>query len=261
MINILFIGDIVGKSGRNVVLDNISSLCSEYVIDLVIANGENAAHGKGLSYKNYLELKKGGVEVFTMGNHTFSKAIIFDFIDEVEDIVRPLNIEPIEYGKHYVLIEVNNIIICIFNVLGNIFMEYTCSSCFEATDKLLSEVKADIYFCDFHGEATSEKIAYAYNYQDKIQAIVGTHTHVQTADERIIGNLAFISDVGMCGAFHSILGRSVEETLTRIVKKEKTRYEVAYGPAIFCGAVISIDEQTKKAVAIRRIQIRPDIQE
>jgi metallophosphoesterase (TIGR00282 family) len=257
MIKLLFIGDIVSKVGRNVVKQNISSLRSSYEIDLVIANGENAAHGKGITEKLYKELIECGIEVITMGNHTFSKDNIFDFIEEADCLVRPLNLEPLDLGYCYALKVVKGQTICVYNVLGNVFMNSEISP-FGVTDQLLKAVKADIYICDFHGEATSEKILYAFNYQNKVQTVIGTHTHVQTADERLIGKLAFISDVGMCGAYYSVLGRDVQETMQRLVFKEATHFKVAEGPAIFCGVVVTIDEITKSAIAIERVQIRPD---
>ncbi len=256
MIKILFIGDIVAQAGRNVVFNNISFLREEYAIDLVIANGENAAHGKGITEKIYKQLVNGGIDLITMGNHTFAKSAIFEFIGAADRMVRPLNLEPVNVGNYYKLVEIKGKSLCVFNVLGTVFM-ITEQSAFEATDAFLKQVKADIYLCDFHGEATSEKILYAFNYQDRIQAVIGTHTHVQTADERLIGNTAFISDVGMCGVYNSILGRDIDETKLRLVHQEKTHFKVAEGPAVLCAVVISIDEVTTRAVAIERIQLRP----
>ncbi len=258
MIKILFIGDIVGKSGRNVVLDNISSLRNKYDIDVVIANAENSAHGKGITQKIYQQLVDAKIDALTMGNHTFSKDMIYDFIDDAKVMVRPINMEPYNLGNNYLVLKVKNKRLCIYNVLGNVFMDVASTSCFKVTNDLLNKVDADYYLCDFHGEATSEKIAYAFHYQNRIHAVIGTHTHVQTADERIIGKMAFISDVGMCGAYESVLGRDVQETLQKIVLHDNTRYQVAEGPAIFCGVIITLDENTNRAVDITRLQIRPN---
>jgi len=257
MINVLFIGDIVGEAGRQVVKENITALKNEYQLDLVIANGENAAHGKGISERVYNNLLDYGIDVITMGNHTFSKDAIYRFIDDADNLVRPLNIEPLDIGNRYKIIDIKGVSLCIFNVLGNVFMNSTVASVFTVTNELLKETNADMYFCDFHGEVTSEKIIYAYLYQNKLQAVMGTHTHVQTADERLIGNLAFISDVGMCGVYESVLGRDIDETIARVVYQEDTRFTIAKGPAIFCGVIIKIDEKAKKACAISRVQIRP----
>ena len=257
MIQILFIGDIVGERGRNVVFNNISSLKEKYSVDLVIANGENSAHGKGITEKIYNQLISSGIDVLTMGNHTFAKAGIYDFINHADDMVRPINMEPYDVGQFYKLVEVKGQTICIYNVLGTIFMTGNEGSPYKTTDKLLKQIKADFYLCDFHGEATSEKAVYAYNYQEQIHAVIGTHTHIQTADERLIGNLAFISDVGMCGVYESVLGRDIQETIDRLIYNENTRFTVAKGPAIFCGLLISLNEETKKAEKVKRIQLRP----
>ena len=257
MINILFIGDIVGEAGRQVVKENLAALRDEFDLDLVIANGENAAHGKGISERVYNSLLDYGIDVITMGNHTFSKDAIYRFIDDADNLVRPLNMEPLNIGKTYKIVDIKGLTLCVYNVLGNVFMSGTATSVFEATNELLKETKADLYFCDFHGEVTSEKIIYAYLYQNKLQAVMGTHTHVQTADERLIGNLAFISDAGMCGVYESVLGRDIEETIAKVVYQEDTRFTIAKGPAIFCGVITKIDEKAKKAVDIKRIQIRP----
>ncbi len=257
MIKILFIGDIVGKSGRNVVFDNISSLRNKHNIDLTIANAENSAHGKGISEKIYNQLIEAGVDVVTMGNHTFSKLTIFNFINKADKMVRPINMEPIDVGNNFLTVEVKGYKFCIYNILGNVFMDKALDSCFQITEELLAEVEADFYLCDFHGEATSEKIAYAYNFKDRLHAVIGTHTHVQTADERIIGNLGFITDVGMCGAYDSVLGREIEETLNKVVRNKKTSYTIAEGDGIFCGVILTLDELTRKAIDIERIQIKP----
>ena len=258
MIRILFFGDIVGQAGRNIVTSNISSLRESYKIDLVIANGENAAHGKGITEKIYKQLVGSGVDVITMGNHTFAKSTIYNFIENSDRLIRPLNMEPLNVGRNHIILDVKGKKICIFNVIGDVFMVSSGISPFDVTRSFLDEIKADIYFCDFHGEATSEKILYAFEFQKIIQIVVGTHTHVQTADERIIGKTAFISDVGMCGVYHSVLGRDVDETLARLVYRQETHFKVAEGPAILCAVVVEIDEESLKAVNIERIQIRPN---
>ena len=257
MINILFIGDIVGVAGRKIVSEKIADLRKEYDIDVVIANGENSAHGKGISEKVYKQLLSYGIDIVTMGNHTFSKDCVFDFIDKAEHLVRPLNLEPLEVGFKYVSWKVKGKTLLVYNVLGNVFMSSAEESVFDLSEELLETVKADYYFCDFHGEATSEKIIYAYHFQDRLQAVIGTHTHVQTADERIIGKTAFISDVGMCGVYDSIIGRDIKEAISNMVYQEHTRYKIADGEAIFCGVVVRIDDKEDRAKEIIRIQIRP----
>lgn len=257
MINILFIGDIVGSSGRSIVKDKITLLKQQYEIDYIIANGENAAHGKGLTKKIYDQLMAMGIDMLTMGNHTFSKKEIFDFIEDA-NIVRPVNMEPLHIGKATRVVDIKGKKVAISNLSGEVFMHDVVDSPFAAMEDILDDVTADIHVVDLHAEATSEKIAFAYYFAQDVKAVVGTHTHVQTADERIIeSGCAVISDLGMCGAYTSVLGRDVDEILTRFTSDEKTKYTLAQGPAIFCGALISFDEKTCRAVDITRIQIRP----
>lgn len=254
---VLFIGDIVGASGRDIVRDVLPQLKERYEADLVIANGENAAHGKGITKKIYHQLLNCGVDVLTMGNHTFSKDDIYTFIHEADRMVRPANMEPCDIGRSTIVIEVKGKKVAITNLCGEIFMNNVVDSPFFCMEDVLQDVDADLYLVDLHAEATSEKIAFAYHFAGRITAMVGTHTHVQTADEQILSGTAMISDLGMCGAFTSIIGRDVEEVITRFTTDEKTRFTIAAGPAIFCGAVVTIDDATNQAIAIERIQIRP----
>lgn len=254
---ILFVGDIVGSVGREMVETYVPKLRKERNIDLVIANGENAAHGKGITKKIYNQLLSVGVDVITLGNHAFSKDTIFSFLEEADRMVRPMNLEPLDGGQYYKVVEVNGKRICIVNLMCNVFMVQVKGSPFDCMKKVLREVKADLYFVDLHGEATSEKIAFSYYFEGKIQMIVGTHTHVQTADERLENHTAFISDAGMCGAYRSVIGRDIEEVLTRFTSDEKTRFTVAEGEGIFCGVLFEVDEETCLPTSIERIQIRP----
>lgn len=256
--NVLFIGDIVGSVGRNVVAKYIPQLKETYALDLIIANGENSAHGKGITKKIYYQLRNMGIDVITMGNHTFSKNDIFQFINDVDRMARPANMEPLEYGDHTIIVHALNKRIAITNLSGEVWMNNVVDSPFFCMEDILHDIDADIYFVDFHGEATSEKIAFTYCFADRIQAVVGTHTHVQTADERIVHGCAAITDLGMCGAYTSVLGRDVDEIITRFTTEERTKFKIAEGEGIFCGAVVTIDDETNRATKIERIQIRPD---
>lgn len=256
--NILFIGDIVGSVGRSMVERYIPELKAQYQIDLVIANGENSAHGKGITRKIYHQLLNCGIDMITMGNHTFSKNDIYMFIDEADRMVRPANMEPLEYGESTRVLKVNNKRVAITNLSGEVWMNNVVDSPFACMEDVLDDVQADIYLVDFHGETTSEKIAFTYNFASRVQAVVGTHTHIQTADERIVYGTAAISDLGMCGAYTSVIGRDVEEIVTRFTSDEKTKFKIADGPGIFCGAVVKIDDTTNRATHIERIQIRPE---
>ncbi|MGL5541119.1 MAG: TIGR00282 family metallophosphoesterase [Erysipelotrichaceae bacterium] len=254
---ILFLGDIVGQSGRKGVEDALVLLKRDYHPDLIIANGENAAHGKGITRKIYIQLLKMGIDVVTLGNHAFSKNDIFGFIDEAQYLVRPANIDPEDVGVATVVVHRGGKRIAVSNLCGQVFMHGVVESPFAVMEHILEEVDADIHIVDFHAEATSEKLAFFYHFAGRIGAMIGTHTHVQTADERIIDGTAGLSDAGMCGAYESILGRDVGEILTRFTSEAKTKYTIAEGAAIVCGVVVDFDDQTNQAVHIERIQLRP----
>lgn len=257
---VLFFGDIVAKQGREIVLSLLEELKNKYQPDLVIANGENSAHGKGITYKIYNQLRKAGIDVITMGNHTFSKSDIFDSLELMDRLVCPKNhTKHVDECLDYVIVNVKDLRLCITCLQAEAMMNETSASPFDTMDEILEKTKnkADLYIVDLHGETTAEKRIFAEYYKDKLVAVLGTHTHVQTADERIIGNLAFISDVGMCGAYDSIIGRDIQECIDSRVKHLKTTYTIADNKAMLCGVVIDIDEVSKKATSIERIQIRP----
>ena len=254
---VLFLGDIVGKAGRICVRDHMGELKAHYQPDLIIANGENAAHGKGITKRIYEELRGYGIDMLTMGNHTFSKHDIYNFIADADRMVRPGNMEPLGYGSCARVLNVCGKRVAICNLSGAIFMNHVVESPFICMERILHEVDADLYLVDLHGEVTSEKIAFTYHFAGRVHAVVGTHTHVQTADERIVYGTAAISDLGMCGAYTSVLGRDVNEVITRFVREESTRYTVAEGEGICCGLSVVFDDHSNRAIAIERIQIRP----
>lgn len=254
---ILFLGDVVAKSGRNIVVNRLPSLKKECGADMVIVNGENSAHGKGITTKIYHSLMNAGADVVTLGNHAFSKSEIKMHMDECPRLVRPFNLEPIDLGQSYYIHECCGMKIAVVNILGEIFMDCCTESPIPVMERALKEIDADMIFVDFHAEATSEKELFLRVFADKLIAVVGTHTHVQTADEKIYHGCAFISDVGMCGPYDSILGRSVDEVLAKSVYKEETHFTPADGAAILCGCLIEIDDKTHRAISIKRIQERP----
>ena len=256
--NILFIGDIVGSAGREAVERYLPVLKEQYAVDFVVANAENSAHGKGITKKIYHQLCEMGIDVMTMGNHTFSKDNIYTFIEEADRLVRPMNMEPLEPGRSTVVKTVKEKRIAVTNLCGEVWMNNVVDSPFSCMEQVLEEIDADIYLVDIHGETTSEKIAFTYCFAGRVAAVVGTHTHVQTADERIIDGTAAITDLGMCGPYTSVIGRDVDEIITRFTTNEKTRFTMAQGSAVFCGALVSIDDFSNKAVSIERIQIRPE---
>lgn len=254
---LLFIGDVVGSSGRAVLTQNLAALKEQYSIDCTIVNGENAAHGKGITRRIYHQITSLGVDAVTMGNHTFSKGELLDFIDEADRLVRPMNLLPLEKGKSVRVIDVLGKKLAVVNLCGQVFMDRIEKSPFVCMEEVLNTVEADMFLVDLHAETTSEKITFAHVFGKKCVGIFGTHTHVQTADERIIDGCGFITDAGMCGTWDSVLGRDKDEVIRHLVYHEPTRYTIATGPAVLCGVVITIDDETLRTTAIERIQIRP----
>jgi len=257
---VLFIGDIVGKSGRDIVSSLLYSLRNEYNIDLVIANAENCAHGKGITYKLYKELLNDGIDYITMGNHTYSKSEINEHIDDCDRLVVPYNHIKRITDNYYKIITFKGLKFCLTNILGSALMGETSDNPYTSFEKVIEKTciyNPDFYFVDLHAETTAEKRVFAEYYKNVAKIVLGTHTHVQTADERLIGDCAFISDVGMCGSYDSVIGRDIDESILANIKQEKTRYTIANGDAIFCGVVIEVDEKQKKPINIQRIQIRP----
>lgn len=254
---LLFVGDVVGAVGRKMVFENVPRIRKEENIDLVICNAENAAHGKGITRKIYNQLINSQVDMITMGNHTFSKKNLEEIIDEMDKMVRPANMFPLEYGKGYRIFEYNGKRIALVNLIGEVFMVNVSESPFKKMEEILSKIEADIILVDLHAEATSEKIAFTYEFAKRCSVIVGTHTHVQTADERIVdGHCAAISDLGMCGPYHSVIGRDIDEILRRFKYQEQTRFTMAEGKGIFSGCIVEIDDETNQAISIKRIQIK-----
>lgn len=257
---ILFLGDIVGRCGRDIVFRRLNQLQQKFNIDFTIVNAENSAHGKGISIRIYEELISHGVDAITMGNHTYSKSEIKNHLSQMDRMIQPYN-HAQRLHQGYKVIDVKGLRLCVVNLVGGVFMNENSQDVFLAMQEILNCTRADLYFVDLHAEATSEKILFANYFKNDLIAVVGTHTHVQTADERLIGRLAYISDAGMCGAYDSIIGRDIDEMTANILHKEKTRYTVADGPAVLCGCVIEVDEIMRRAISIERIQIRPEDEE
>ncbi len=232
ILNILFFADICGRSGREAVFDRIYDLREEYNADVCIANGENAAGGFGLSRDTAYDLSRAGVDVFTMGNHVYSKKEIINLFDEY-NIIRPYNLPKGDPGQGYFIFTAKNgEKLAVINLLGRLYMDLPVSNPFFAIDEVLEEIKgkAEHVVLDFHAEATSEKKAMGYYLDGRVSAVFGTHTHVQTADECILPNkTAYMTDVGMCGALHSVLGAKKEIAISRFTSAVYSRFEGAEG--------------------------------
>ncbi|MDS9997501.1 2',3'-cyclic-nucleotide 2'-phosphodiesterase [Bacillus atrophaeus] len=257
---ILFIGDVVGSPGRDMVKEYVPKLKTKYKPHFTIINGENAAHGKGLTEKIYHSLMQAGADAITMGNHTWDKKEIFDFIDEVPHLVRPANFPEGTPGKGITYVKANGKELAVINLQGRTFLP-PLDDPFQKADELIAEAakRTPYIFIDFHAEATSEKLAIGWYTDGRASAVVGTHTHVQTADNRILPKgTAYITDVGMTGPYDGILGMDRETIIKRFKTNLPVRFSVAEGKTTLSGVVIDIDDQTKKAVKIERILINDD---
>ena len=233
---ILYLGDIVGENTLDVLPYAIEDIKKEYKINMVLANAENVTQGKGLSLKHYKQLKNLGITAMSMGNHTFSKSEIKEYIND-SSIVRPANINT-NYGKGYMIINYNGKKIALINLMGRVFINQPLDCPFKTMDNLLNEVKADYIIVDFHGEATSEKKAFFYDFAGKVDAIVGTHTHVQTSDEEVYKNTCYITDLGMCGVKESILGDDKDMIIDRFRSGVFDKLKVASGKEYIINGVI-----------------------
>jgi metallophosphoesterase (TIGR00282 family) len=253
---ILFIGDIVGKPGRDAALALTPLLRDEFGVDLVIANAENVAGGWGITPPIARILLGGGIDVITLGNHTWAKTDGLDVIDEEPRVLRPANYPPGTPGRGSGLFKTaSGALVGVANVNGRTFME-PLDDPFRAADEVIAcyRPKTKVLFFDFHAETTSEKQAFGWHCDGRVSAVVGTHTHVPTADERVLpGGTAYISDAGMCGPEDSIIGMEIESALRRFRTQMPVRFRVADGKAVFNGVVIDIDEETGRARSIARI--------
>jgi metallophosphoesterase (TIGR00282 family) len=246
---ILAIGDIVGKPGRQAVSRLLPDLRRQYGLDMVVANGENAAGGIGLTPETARELLDAGVDVLTSGNHIWAQKEIFPYLDGQMPILRPLNYPPGVPGRgHLVVGEV-----AVVNIMGRTFIgNLDCP--FQAMDKLLAEIKQKVIIVDFHAEATSEKVAMGRYLDGRVSAVLGTHTHVGTIDTQILAKgTAYVSDIGMSGPIDSIIGDDAEAVLKRFLTGIHHRLSVGKGKAALNAVMVAIDKSTGRAESIERI--------
>jgi len=255
--NILFFGDIVGRVGRNVVYKYISQLKTKYNIDFVIANGENATHGKGLSLNHYKELTEHGIDCITMGNHYARVNEILTHNDEYKNMVRPMNFHPTMPGQGSKLFTCKNKTIRVTNLLGRVFINDVDLNPFDCLNNLINSTSQDIHIVDMHAETTSEKAAIAFAFDGKVTAVLGTHTHVQTNDNKILPkHTAFISDVGMNGLYESILGVYPKEVIERTWYQKSEKFILPEsGIGQLNAVIINIDDKTNLAYSIQKINI------
>ncbi len=254
---ILFLGDIVGKPGRNAVQAGLPSLIDSYRPLFVIVNGENSAGGVGITPDICRELQALGVDLITLGNHAFNKREIYPYLDTPAKIIRPANIPTRCPGRGIDTVTKDGITLAAINLCGRVFMD-SYDDPFAAADALVASLETPHIFVDFHAEATSEKIAMGYHLDGRVTAVLGTHTHVTTADETILpGGTAYQTDVGMCGPIGSVLGMDREVVLHRFRTTMPTRFEVSNTPGTISGAMIDVDRETGRAFAIERVRFEP----
>lgn len=253
---ILFLGDIVGRPGRSAVAACLPSLLETYSPDFVIANAENSAAGVGITPDIADEVFALGIDAITLGNHAFNRKEIVPKLETDSRILRPANFPPGTPGRGHSVLEKGGKHLGLINLCGRVFMsEY--DDPFRAAARLIGDLGTTVTVIDFHAEATSEKMAFAWHLDGKVSAVLGTHTHVQTADERILpGGTAYISDVGMCGPMDSVIGMDREVILRRFLTLMPERFEVAAGRSVICGVVLDVKDDTGRAESIERVQWR-----
>jgi metallophosphoesterase (TIGR00282 family) len=256
---LLFIGDIVGRPGRDIVRRAVPVLVAERKLDLVIANAENAAGGSGLTPEIYRELIAAGVDGITLGDHVYRRREIFPILDRESNIVRPANLPDEAVGRVWASVTARDgTKVGFFTLLGQLFMK-PADSPFRIADQVLAAIPSDVRvrFLDFHAEATSEAQMMGRYLDGRVAAVLGTHTHVPTADECLFpGGTAFQCDVGMTGPFESILGRRIDRVLETRLTANPTQFDVAEGDVRMCGSIVDIDPSTGQATAIERVCVR-----
>jgi metallophosphoesterase (TIGR00282 family) len=256
MLTILFLGDVVGEPGRRSVITRLSELKLQHGIDFTIVNGENAAGGRGITGRMTIDFLRAGVSVVTSGDHIWDQKDIFSFINTEPRLLRPVNYPDGAPGSGSIVLETPKGKVGVINVQCRTFMQPILENPFHAVESAVTKVREETtnIVVDVHGETTSEKIALGRFLDGKVSAVIGTHTHVQTADEQIFpGGTAFLCDAGMCGPTESILGRSIWPIMNRFISNMPALFPVAAGAVRLRGALLEIDETTGRALRIMRI--------
>ena len=256
MLTILFLGDVVGEPGRSAIITRLPELKRRYAVDFIIVNGENAAGGRGITPKITIDLLRAGASVVTTGDHIWDQKEVIPYLATEPRLLRPINYPEGAPGSGSIVLETAKGKVGVISVQGRTFMQPILENPFHALDLAVEEMRAEtpVIFVDAHAETTSEKIAIGRFLDGRVSAVIGTHTHVQTADEQIFpGGTAFLCDAGMCGPNESILGRAVDPIVTRFISNLPAPFPVAKGEVRLCGAVVGIDETTGRALSIDRV--------
>lgn len=259
MPKLLFLGDIVGRPGRRFVAERLPALREALAADFVVANGENAAGGAGITAKIASDLISSGVDAITLGDHVWDQKNFENEIDSLATVCRPANLPSVNPGRSHLIIEHDGFRLGILTVLGRNFMGLKADGCpFRVADEKIAAIKADCdaILVEAHMEATSEKIALGWHLDGRVTGVIGTHTHVPTADGRVLpGGSAYISDAGMCGPYASVLGRDTSEVIQTFLDGMKRRFPVAESDVRLCGCLIEIDSGNGLATAFERIEV------
>jgi metallophosphoesterase (TIGR00282 family) len=254
-LKILIVGDVCGRPGRSAFAQYVPQLKKKYAIDVVVVNGENSAGGKGITRKSLDALYHGGADIITSGNHVWDKRDVLEFIDQEPFLIRPANYPEGAPGKGYCIYPFRAKNIAVINLSGRAFMPpMDCP--FQKIDEILREIDGqyDIALLDMHAETTSEKMAMGWYLDGRVSCVVGTHTHIQTADERILPEgTAYITDLGMVGPWNSVLGVQTDRILEKFQTCRPVRFDLAEGPNVFSAVLVEFDDTTNKTTAIQRI--------
>ena len=258
MPNILFLGDIVGRPGRNFVIERLADLRVELDVDLVVVNAENAAGGAGITEKIATDLHTAGVDAITLGDHVWDQKNFDNEIEQLECVCRPANLPEQNPGRSHLIIEKDGFRLGIFTVLGRNYLALKSSCPFAMADAKIKELESlcDAVLVEAHMEATSEKVALGWHLDGRAAVVVGTHTHVPTADGRVLpGGTAYLSDAGMCGPYASVLGRDVGQVVATFLDGRKRRFPVAEDDVRIAGCLIEIDPNTGLSNKFQRIEL------
>jgi metallophosphoesterase (TIGR00282 family) len=264
-INLLCVGDVVGKPGRLVLSELLPQLVRDEQVDCVVANAENAAQGSGLTPALYEKFLQHGVDVVTMGDHIYKRRELVGVLEQSDRIVRPVNLPNAAVGKELTIFQTRRgPRVAVLSALGQLYMRPAADSPFRAVDRVLERVPRDVHIVvlDFHAEATSEKVAMGWHLDGRVSLVVGTHTHVPTSDETVLPRgTGYITDLGMTGPYESVLGRRKDRVLQHLLTGMPTRFEVADGDARLSGVLARIDSETGKTLEIRRIMLRASLED
>jgi len=258
-IRLLALGDVVGRPGRQVISQHLPAFVRQHQVDLVIANAENIAGGSGITTKLFHKLRSYGVDVVTLGDHIYRRQDILQILQNSERVVKPANMPHAAPGRPYTIVTTaSGVAVAVMTVLGRIFVNFPADDPFAAVDRVIDDVgrRAKVIVCDVHAEASSEKVALGHYMDGRVSLIFGTHTHVPTADAHILpGGSGYISDVGMCGPYDSVLGRRKDRVLKYMTTGMHQLFEVATGDVRMCGVLAEIEADTGKCVRIERIEV------